>query len=126
MNKAIYISGPMTGYPNSNKEAFFKASTLLTKAGFVVLNPAINPDGLSYAEYMRIDMAMLDVCKFIYMLTGYEKSKGATAELAYAKSLGYSEIYQDHNIISHKGSSDLCTDLTPEYVDNLCDQVSTA
>lgn len=84
----------MTGYQNFNKEAFFKAEKLLTKAGFVVLNPAINPDGLSYAEYMRIDMAMLEVCNFIYMLTGHENSKGARAELAYAKSLGYRELYE--------------------------------
>lgn len=120
MNKAIYISGPMTGLPNFNRPAFFKAEKLLKAAGFVVLNPAVNPDGLSYAEYIRIDMAMLDACSFIYMLTGHENSKGARIELAYAQSIGYGELYEDHNIISHKGSEVLCTNLTPDFVDNLC------
>lgn len=110
----------MTGLPNFNREEFRKKEAFLKKAGFVVISPANVPSGLSYAEYMRIAMAMLDVCKFIYMLTGHEKSKGACAELAYAKSLNYGELYQDHNIISHKDCEDLCTELTPEYVDNLC------
>lgn len=85
----------MTGRKNFNREAFFKAEARLKAQGFVVLNPAVNPDGLTYEQYMRIDFAMLAVCDCIYMLNDYEHSKGARAELAYAESLGFTVHYED-------------------------------
>lgn len=113
MSKTIYISGPMTGIKNVNREAFNAAQAMLNKKGFVVLNPAVLPAGLTYEEYMRIDIAMLGVCSAIYMLAGHLKSKGATAELAYAKSCGFEVFYQESGLLEQR------PDLTPENVDNL-------
>ncbi len=94
MSKIIYISGPMTGHEDYNRQAFYKAEARLKSAGFVVLNPAVNPEGLSYAQYMLIDVAMLNVCDCIYMLIGHEDSPGAKAELALAKSMKFKEYYE--------------------------------
>lgn len=94
MSRTIYISGPMTGIKDFNRKEFFKAQARLTAQGFVVLNPAVNPMGLTYAQYMQIDIAMLQVCDSIYLLKGYSKSKGAGAELALARSLGFKEYYE--------------------------------
>jgi len=118
MSKIIYISGPMTGIKNANKEAFDDAQIMLTEQGFIALNPAVNPDGLTYEQYMRIDMAMLAVCNAIYMLTGYEHSKGAAAELAYAKCCGFEVFYEDTGLLNNKPELRLCTELSPENVDN--------
>jgi hypothetical protein len=118
MCKTIYISGPMTGIKNVNREGFTAAQAMLNKKGFVVLNPAVNPDGLTYEEYMRIDFAMLAVCSAIYMLAGHENSKGATAELAYAKSCGFEVFYEDSGLLAKRPDIKLPTDLTTENVDN--------
>jgi len=43
----IYIAGPMRGYKNLNLKAFFDAEKKLKKDGWVVINPAKNPPGMS-------------------------------------------------------------------------------
>lgn len=94
MKPKIYIAGPMTGYENFNRDAFYyKASELITK-GFTPLNPAILPDGLTQAQYMDICFAMIRAADGIHLLKGWGKSKGALAELAYAEKLELS-ITQD-------------------------------
>jgi hypothetical protein len=118
MNKIIYISGPMTGMKNFNKKAFDDAQMLLTMQGHVVLNPAVNPMGLTYQQYMAIDFAMLSVCNAIYMLTGYENSPGAKAELAYAKSCSFEVFYEDNGLLCNTELIKGCTELTTENVDN--------
>lgn len=119
MSNKIYISGPMTGIKNANRESFNAAQAMLTKKGFVVLNPAVNPAGLTYEEYMRIDMAMLGVCSAIYMLDGHIKSKGATAELAYAKSCDFGVFYEGSVLLAKRPDVKLPTYLTTEIGGNL-------
>lgn len=52
------------------------------------------PESFSYEDYMAVDMFLLTKCDAIYMISGYEKSKGALAELLMAKSMGL-EIYYE-------------------------------
>lgn len=95
-NMKIFISGPMTNDPNY-KEKFFNASIYL-KEKFpkaVILNPAILPEGLSDIEYMNIDLTMLKLCDIIYMLKGYEKSKGAGLEYHFAQYSNKKIFYQN-------------------------------
>ena len=85
----IYIAGPMTGYEDYNRAEFNKAAAqMFIYNGDIMLNPAILPDGLSQREYMDICFAMIRAADAIYLLKGYEESKGAMAELAYAEKLG--------------------------------------
>ena len=81
----IFISGPMTGYPNYNREAFYAAEKRLTIEGDIVLSPAYLPEGLTDAEYLHICKAYIDVSEGIYLLEGYENSKGSIEELRYAE-----------------------------------------
>ena len=78
----IYIAGPMTGLPNLNFPAFHETAARLRSQGFEVVNPAeINPDhAMPWKECMRRDIAELVKCDAIYLLPGWEKSKGATLE----------------------------------------------
>ena len=79
--KKVFISGPMTGLPNYNREAFDEAEELLNKAGFTVVNPAkFGIDGMSDADIARIDLSTLLSCNYIYQLEGWTYSKGASAE----------------------------------------------
>lgn len=92
--KRIYIAGPMTGYENFNRESFFANANFIEKCGDIALNPAILPDGLTQAQYMDICFAMIRAADAIYLLKGYEESKGAMAELAYAEKLELEIIEQ--------------------------------
>ena len=86
----VYIAGPMTGVPGLNFPAFNAEAQYLRSLGFDVVNPAeINPDhSMPWAQCMRRDIAELVRCDSIYLLPGWEKSKGATLEHHIADRLG--------------------------------------
>lgn len=86
----VYLSGPMTGLPDNNFPAFHAVAQALREAGEDVVNPAeINPDAsLSWEECMRADIKALCDCDAIYLLPGWEQSKGAHLELHVAHRLG--------------------------------------
>lgn len=88
MTKTLYIAGPMTGIKDWNYPAFNAAESLLKSVGYEVLNPARQPDGLTYEEYLKRAMADVFACDGVALLTGYENSPGAKAELALADALG--------------------------------------
>lgn len=88
----LYISGPMTGKPDLNFPAFMAAEAKLQAKNVIVINPARMPQGLSYAEYMKLDLFLLGMCDAIYLLDGWQHSKGARAELSFAISLGFTIV----------------------------------
>lgn len=92
--KRIYIAGPMTGYDNFNRDNFNSAAGYCEDIGSIPINPAVLPNGLTQAQYMDICFAMLRAADAIYLLSGYEESKGAMAELAYAEKLELEVIEQ--------------------------------
>ena len=85
--KKIYISGPITGVDNY-MDRFNKIEKQLTDAGLIVINPArVNaqlPEQTTHEEYMTTSIAMLDMCQAIFMMEGWEESKGCAIEFEYA------------------------------------------
>ena len=101
MNKGkIYIAGPVTGDPDYI-EKFNKAEEKLKGEGWTVINPVkVNanlPDDTTWDQYLHMGYAMLDMCNSIFMLPGFENSKGAVRELEYAQEQGMT-IYLDRLI----------------------------
>lgn len=98
----MYISGPITGYPNGNKEAFENAAEEILKRhppahawssphdGYEIVNPHNN--GLAkdstWTEHMRADIKLLLDCDAVCMLPGWTASRGASIEYRIAKDLG--------------------------------------
>ena len=80
--RKVFISGPMSGYPDNNKEAFMEAEKMLKAAGFSVMNPAWLEcdENFDAEDFLSIDMAMLSRCDSIYQLDGWKDSPGAKAE----------------------------------------------
>ena len=100
----IYIAGPMTGIKDWNFPAFFAAEKQLENLGYDVVNPAHN-DGATVQEalesagspespnnlwsyYMKRDLPHVMDCDMICLLPGWQKSKGASLEVAVAKAIG--------------------------------------
>ena len=96
--KIVYLSGSVTGNENYKKE-FACAELFLRQMGYIVLNPAELDEvaeDLTYEQYMQICYRLVDIADIIFMVSGWQKSKGANAELSYAKSLGKKVMYQDY------------------------------
>ena len=67
--------------------------------GYIVLNPANLEEvgeGLTYEKYLSICYRLVDVADIIFMVSGWQNSKEANAQLTYAKSLGKKVMYQDY------------------------------
>lgn len=84
MKGSVYISGPITG-TEDYLERFSMAEVMITKAGYLPVNPAyicdLLPKNLSHEQYMSIDLPLLRLCDVVYFLKGWEESKGCRTEL---------------------------------------------
>jgi len=90
----IYVAGPMTGIEDFNFPAFNAAAETLRAAGYIVENPADHGlvEGADWADYLAYDLTRLGLCDTIYLLPGWEKSKGAQLEFLIAERLGMAVI----------------------------------
>ncbi len=89
----LYLSGPMTGYPEHNYPAFKAAAERWRYHldNVEVFNPAEAFDGdqtLPYTTYMRNDIHLLLQSDAIALLPGWRDSKGSRFELLIAQNLG--------------------------------------
>jgi len=107
----IYIAGKMTGIYEFNFPAFFHAEAMLQLDGWETVNPARHdedcglvvkglsgtetPDGFDLKATLLWDLEQVANSDAIYLLSGWETSKGANAELALARALGKEILYQD-------------------------------
>ena len=93
----LYIAGPMTGLENFNFHSFDYATAEFNKLGWDVVNPAEigRQFGLDKTHhfYMRKALESLVTCGAIFMLPGWEKSKGASLEFQVATALGFLEVH---------------------------------
>jgi hypothetical protein len=91
-----YISGPMTGLPDFNREAFAQTAQRLRRLALDVTNPAEVQlhQGATWKDYMRHDLAEMRKCKIVVMLRGWEASRGARIERWLAKRWGLVVLYE--------------------------------
>lgn len=91
LSKVYYLSGPMSGYPNYNFDAFQRTVDRLRPIGFKIVSPheVSPPDwSLSEKEIWTVQMAkcreQMALCNAAIMLRGWPESRGALIELDYA------------------------------------------
>lgn len=82
----VYIAGAISNDPEYFHK-FSRAEISLIKAGHAVINPVKNL-GFEYREYINMGLCELMHCDAIYLLKGWEKSKGAQLERKYAETVG--------------------------------------
>lgn len=83
----IYISGPITNVLDY-KEKFDQAEKHLKEKypNAEIINPTmiVLPSSCTHEDYMKIDFMLLDLADAIYMLKGWDLSKGCNQEYGYA------------------------------------------
>ena len=95
--KFVYLSGDI--FNEDCKINFALAQNFLEGLGYVVINPiqlTNVADNLAQEQIMQIRYRLVEVANIIFMVSGWQKSKSANAELNYAKSLGKKVMYQDY------------------------------
>ena len=93
----IYISGKISGTDlTETRKRFAAVAKVMKRLGVEPVNPLEN--GLSehdtWKAHMLKDIADLLQCKAIYMLQGWEESKGARIEYYIATEIGMHIMYE--------------------------------
>jgi hypothetical protein len=114
----IYISGPITGIKDNNREAFYGMETLIKNhmdrvkdvASYEIINPIRIACEVDYEkrfgrlppkweDYMRACIKELCRATAIMFLPGSEKSKGSKLEKTIAEKLGIREYKFIDNVL---------------------------
>ncbi len=96
MSRRVYISGAITGVKDYSIR-FCEAENYLKEKGYGVVNPIYMDSVMSsadYEDYMRVDLFLLGMCDAIYMLEGWENSRGANREYGYALAKGMDIMFE--------------------------------
>lgn len=106
----VYVSGPMTGRPDLNRQLFARVADRWRSRGLDVINPheidfpavwaTLRPGSAfrgRWRDFMLVDLAVLLTCRAIVMLPGWEQSPGARLEYDTAQALGL-VIFADDDI----------------------------
>lgn len=96
--KRIYIAGGIEGLDiEKRKQAFREVEMRLRDEGYVTKNPFDNglPDDARRENHIRADLKMMLECDEIYMMRGWEWSKGASRERDVALECGLKIRYED-------------------------------
>lgn len=103
----IFISGPMTGYPDCNFPVFRQWATVLKLNGHEVFNPTtifesyqvradLSPDDPKYKEIVHAIWLNQLRCNAIFLLNGWNHSTGVRNELDTALASGH-KIFLESN-----------------------------
>lgn len=94
----VFVSAPMTGYPDWNRPAIREVVAELQVHWSRVLSPldvidTLHPDGqgigdLPHGVYLRQSLALLLQARTICLMPGWQRSSGCRTELAVALALG--------------------------------------
>jgi hypothetical protein len=84
----LYLSGPMSNYPQCNYPAFNKAARSLRRLGFYVVNPAeFGSRQAHMADMMREDLTAMMSCDGLALMDSWWESRGSCLEVQTAGML---------------------------------------
>lgn len=94
--RRVYIVGPISGLSEEYYMFRFKrAENFVKRRGYIAVNPTVIskhfPD-FNWLESMTVTECLLSLCDTIYVLKGWQNSRGALMEIKYAKEHGYNII----------------------------------
>lgn len=83
----VYIAGSITGTTANHKQRSEEAETQLRRLGFEPINPDKLPENVKYKDAIKEGIKKLQECDAIYLIPGWEVSKGANLEKHFAEVL---------------------------------------
>lgn len=101
----VYISGQISGLdPFEAESRFDKAEEFLQGIGIDVVNPWDNglPEESTWIQHLCKDLELLNECSHIYMLDGWQLSRGACIEYDFAIRTGKTVLFES-GIIRNRG-----------------------
>ena len=101
----VYISGQISGLdPFEAESRFDKAEEFLQGIGIDVVNPWDNglPEESTWIQHLCKDLEMLHECSHIYMMDGWQLSRGACIEYDFAIRTGKTVLFES-GIIRNRG-----------------------
>lgn len=112
----VYLSGPMTGLPRWNFDAFDASAIALRSLGLVVLSPhekdldaGFDPDGDGAGFDLRAalewDVNAVIEADAVVVLPGWENSPGCAIEVTVAEALG-KPVFTIADVLGHRSSVD--------------------
>lgn len=90
----VYIAGPITSRLDTYKLHFASAKAKLEKQGHLVMSPHVLPLGFDWGDYLEISIEMMTSCDAVYVLKGWEESRGTKLEIELAKKYKMEIIYE--------------------------------
>lgn len=96
-NDIVYLSGPMTGIQNFNRERFWLMEHIVKQRASAVLTPAryLDSETASYEELMKRGIRMVTEATKMVQLTGWGTSSGSMIEYHVAMIIGL-PVYQEN------------------------------
>jgi len=122
MRKKCYISGAIDSrdareaaglsaedFKEYQKRAFESAAAVLRALGWKPINPFENgvSQNAHWRAHMKVDLAMLLQCDAIYLLKGWELSKGCKLEFDVATTCGMKVYYEEGNRLEDINGNEL-------------------
>lgn len=118
-DKTIYIAGPITGIENENRHSFQKAEFFLLSQGYLPINPhsilhkeasaMIEANKLAgkevfshdeiWSAYLKEDIKEGQTCNSVFLLDGFENSKGANLECVTFERYGKNFFVLENDMI---------------------------
>jgi hypothetical protein len=95
--KKVFISGPVTGLDYQEvKRRFDRAEQKLLMLGYQVFNPMtfVKPTN-DWVTAMKKCLKILSLCDSIYMLKGFQTSRGSMIEFKISYDLEYEIMFED-------------------------------
>lgn len=114
INEFVYISGKISGLKPLQAHGHFKKAAnelavhhnfnpkyIINPMSLDVVLPAFQPE-----QFLRLDLALVEIADFIYMLDNWRDSDGAKAELAHAKKLNKKIMFEDPSEVAADETQD--------------------
>tara|TARA_R110000782_G_scaffold102791_7_gene190229 strand:+ start:10203 stop:10538 length:336 start_codon:yes stop_codon:yes gene_type:complete len=103
----VYLSGAISNRTPAEAKAHFKeVQNQLTGAGYTVVNPMVIETN-DWFEGMKQCIKKLVDCNYVFMLNGWQDSRGALIERTLAMELNIPVVYEDKDPFN----------LTPKRID---------
>ena len=83
-HEVVCLSGAITSDKRFKKK-FANAQMVLESLGYIVLSPANLPAGLTYEQYMKIDLCHVETSDTLCLLPDWKKSPGSKIERYHAE-----------------------------------------